>query len=235
MKITSVNNQLIKDITKLHQKKYRDKEGLFLLEGYHLYEEALKFGNIKYVFSKDDSIKGSNVIYVDNKVMEKLAQTKHNQGVLVVCEKVINNNVTDKVLILEKIQDPGNLGTLLRSALAFGFQTVVLDHTVDLYNDKVIRSTQGNLFRLNILEMGTNDFMSLYPDYHVIGTAMQGDSLSEIKTNHKVAIILGNEGNGVSKEVLDKANQIVTIKTEIESLNVAVAGSIIMHSISQNN
>jgi len=235
MKITSVNNQLVKDITKLHQKKYRDKEGLFLLEGYHLYEEAMKFGKIKTIFTMDESIVGPNVIYVDEKVMEKLTETKNNQGILVVCEKVINSELTDRVLILEKIQDPGNLGTLLRSALAFGFKTVVLDQTVDLYNDKVIRSTQGNLFRLNLIEMSTLDFISFYPDYHVVGTAMKGIELKEMKKAPKIALILGNEGNGVSEEILKKANEVVTIKTEIESLNVAVAGGIMMHYISCNN
>jgi TrmH family RNA methyltransferase len=234
MKITSVNNQLVKDITKLHQKKYRDKEGLFLLEGYHLYEEAMKFGKIKYIFTKDEEIKGPNVIYVDDKVMEKLTQTKNNQGILVVCEKMLQGELGDYVLILEKVQDPGNLGTLLRSALAFGFNSVVLDDTVDLYNDKVIRSTQGNLFRLNIVEMSSSQFMEMYPEYQVIGTAMKGSLLEEVEVQNKLAVVLGNEGSGVSEKVLNNADNVVTIKTNIESLNVAVAGSIIMHYISNN-
>jgi len=234
MKITSVNNQLVKDTVKLHQKKYRDKTGLFVLEGYHMYEEAMRYGDVQYVFTIDESIKGSNVYYVDDKVMEKLAQTKSSQGVLTVCHKVQKHNVSKRVLILEKIQDPGNLGTLLRSALAFGFDTVVLDNSVDLYNDKVIRSTQGHLFRLNILEMQTMDFIEEYPAYKVYATAMKGSSLTEILPQEPLAIILGNEGSGVSNEVFKKVDETISIKTNIESLNVAVAGSIIMHFISNN-
>ncbi len=233
MKISSVNNQLIKDTVKLHNKKYRDLENQFITEGYHLYEEAVKYGNIKTVFTIDETIVGDKVIYVTLPVLEKLSQTKKPQGILCVCEKVKNNEVTDKVLILERIQDPGNLGTLLRSALGFGFNTVVLDNTCDLYNDKVIRSTQGNLFKLNIIEKNTIEFMIQNPDYKYYGTSMNGVELSKIEYDKKLALILGNEGSGISKEVLSLTSENITIKTNVESLNVGVAGSIIMHHISR--
>ena len=149
MEITSVNNQLIRDMAKLHQKKYRDELGLFLIEGFHLYEEALKMDVIKTIFTTDDIIQGHNVIHVSQSVLEKLAKTNNPQKIICVCEKFKRENVYDRVLILEGIQDPGNLGTLLRSALAFDFKTIILDKTVDIYNDKVIRSTQGAMFKLN--------------------------------------------------------------------------------------
>ena len=231
MKISSVNNQLIKDTVKLHKKKYRDDQSLFLIEGYHLFEEAKKFGVVKTVFTTDGSIQGSEVIHVTEPMLEKLAQTKTPQGVLCVCNKLVNKTMTEKVLILEQIQDPGNLGTLLRSALGFGFKTVILDNTVDLYNDKVIRSTQGNIFRLNIIEMNTIDFIKSNPQYIVYGTSMDGVALSEIEDNEYIALVLGNEGSGVSKRVLRETYKNVSIKTSIESLNVGVAGSIIMHHI----
>ena len=232
MEITSVNNKLVKEITKLHQKKYRDETNLFLLEGYHLYEEAVNNGDIKYVFTTDKSVSGDNVFFVTTPVMEKLTQTKKPQGILTVCHKLNKNEITDKVLILEKVQDPGNLGTLLRSALGFGFNTVILDNTCDLYNDKVIRSTQGNIFKLNIIEMDTIEFIKNHP-HKVFGTSMVGESLDSIEIDGQLALVLGNEGSGVSKEVLNSTYKNVTIKTNIESLNVGVAGSIIMHHISK--
>lgn len=230
MRITSINNQLIKDTVKLHQKKHRDKTGLFLVEGYHLYEEALKSSDIETIFTTDDSITGINVISVTQQVLEKLSQTKNPQPVLTVCKKVYKRELSDKLLILQEIQDPGNLGTLMRSALAFGFKTIVLDNTVDIYNDKVLRSTQGAVFKLNIIESNTIDFMEKYPEYTYFGTEMFGTDLHEISTPKNIGIILGNEGSGVSQKVLENTTQNITIKMqETESLNVGVAGSIIMH------
>lgn len=234
MVITSVNNQLIRDMSKLHQKKHRDDLGLFLIEGYHLYEEALKMDVIKTIFTTDEIMQGHNVIHVSQSVLEKLAKTNNPQKIVCVCEKLKREQVYDKVLILEEVQDPGNLGTLLRSALAFNFKTVVLDNTVDIYNDKVIRSTQGAMFKLNFIEMNTLDFMSLHRDYEYIGTSLKGDSLETIGDPKKIALILGNEGNGVSLDVLKNINKNITIKiNEVESLNVGVAGSIIMHHVNR--
>ncbi len=230
MRITSINNQLIKDTTKLHQKKHRDKTGHFLVEGFHLYEEALKSGNIETIFTTDESIAGDNVVTVTQQVLEKLTQTKNPQPILTICKKIYNRELSDKILILEEVQDPGNLGTLMRSALAFGFNTIVLDNTVDIYNDKVLRSTQGAIFNISIIESNTLDFMENNRDYVYYGTEMFGTDLLTISKQNKVAIILGNEGSGLSKKVLEKTTQNITIKMqETESLNVGVAGSIIMH------
>ena len=230
MRITSINNQLIKDTTKLHQKKHRDKTGLFLVEGYHLYEEALKSSDIETIFTTDETITGDNVVIVTPQVLEKLAQTRNPQAVLTVCKKVYKRELSDKILILEEIQDPGNLGTLMRSALAFGFKTIVLDNTVDIYNDKVLRSTQGAIFKLNIIESNTVEFMEKHPDYTFYGTEMFGSDLLGVSKPKKVAIILGNEGSGLSQKVLENTTRNITIKMkETESLNVGVAGSIIMH------
>ncbi len=235
MEIASVNNSLVKEAVKLHLKKYRDSSGLFLIEGYHLYEEASKFGNIEHIFTIDKSIKGDNVHYVTEIILEKIAKTKTPQKVICVCHKIKKEKITERVLILEGIQDPGNLGTLMRSALAFDFKTIILDNTVDMYNDKVIRSTQGAMFNLNIIEMKTLDFIKNYPLYSVYGTSVNCLSLNVIKQNKYVGIILGNEGQGVSEKLLLKTVGNVWIKTStVESLNVGVAGSIIMHHVNNN-
>jgi len=232
MEITSLNNNIIKDAAKLHQKKYRDMHNLFLIEGEHLYEEAIKFGIIKHVFTVDRSLTGENVFHVTNQIIDKISKTKTPQKVVCVCHKVDNKEILDRVLILREIQDPGNLGTLLRSALAFGFKTIILDNSVDLYNDKVIRSTQGTLFNLNIIEMSISDFMQKNPNHLVFGTSLNGTPLNKIDFPEKLAIILGNEGSGLSSDILEKTHQNISIKTsDVNSLNVGVAGSIIMHQI----
>jgi len=230
MLITSVQNNLIKQIVKLHQKKYRDEQGLFVVEGYHLYEEARKMGNIKYVFTSDQSIVGEDVIYVSLIVLEKLAQTKHPQGVLTVCHKLSAREVKGHVLLLDRVQDPGNVGTLMRSALAFGFQTIVLEQSVDVYNDKVLRSTQGAIFKLNIIEQNILDFMTEHNEYTYYGTSMNGTKLQSLTIDGNIGLILGNEGAGVSEEILSLTTKNITIPMqETESLNVSVAGSIIMY------
>jgi TrmH family RNA methyltransferase len=232
MQITSVQNETIKFYSKLHQKKYRKKEGLFLVEGYHLYEEAKKAGVIKKIFTTDENITGEEVVYVSEKVFSKLAGTIHPQGVVCVCEIKEDQTITNSVLLLDHLQDPGNVGTLLRSALAFGFETVILDETVDLYNDKVLRSTQGAIFKLHIHFQTINEFMDNHPDYTYYGTAMNGKNLKEIEPSLKTAIILGNEGNGVEKNLLDRVDEVITIPmNQTESLNVGVAGSIIMYHL----
>lgn len=236
MEITSVNNQLIKDTAKLHQKKYRDELGLFLIEGFHLYEEALKMDVIKTIFTTDEIIQGHNVIHVSQVVLEKLAKTNNPKNIICICKKLKREKIYDRVLILEGIQDPGNLGTLLRSALAFDFKTIILDNTVDMYNDKVIRSTQGAMFKLNIIEMNTLDFMNLNRNFIFVGTSQNGEPLESFRATQRVALILGNEGNGLSLDVLKNTNKNLTIKiNEVESLNVGVAGSIIMYHINRNN
>lgn len=232
MEITSVQNKVIKDMTKLHQKKYRDETGLFLVEGYHLYEEAKKVGNIHQVFTTDKSITDESAIYVTDIVLQKLANAKNPQGVVTVCTKIQPQEPGDKILLLDRIQDPGNLGTLLRSALAFGFTTIVLDNTVDVYNDKVLRSTQGAIFKLNIIHAKILDFIDQYDWILFYGTAMAGVPIKMFSTMPPFGIILGNEGSGVSAEILRKTSSNITIPMlETESLNVGVAGSIIMYEL----
>jgi TrmH family RNA methyltransferase len=234
MEITSVNNQLIKETVKLHKRKYREDRQVFIVEGYHLYEEANKVNLVRQVFTTDRSIIGNNVVYVTDIVLGKLSQMKTPQSIVAVCNKPNNKELTDRVLILEKLQDPGNVGTLIRSALAFGFKTIVLDSTVDIYNDKVIRSTQGAMFKLNFIEMSALEFIKTHRDYNIFGTSLDGEEIDNVVFSGKIALVLGNEGNGISNEVLANTNRNVTIKTnEVESLNVGVAGSIVMHEVSK--
>ncbi len=229
--ITSLQNSLIKDIAKLNQKKYRHITNTFIIEGEHLLEEALKHQIIKTIITTEKHPKYKDALIVSESVMKKLTSTHHLPTVIAVCNMVSKKHLSDRVLILEHIQDPGNLGTLLRSALAFGFTTVVLDDSVDLYNPKVLRSTQGALFHLSFLTMSARAFKDKYPEYTLIATAVHSKTTTK-KPKGKYALILGNEGSGIQAETLAISDATITIPiTNMESLNVAVAGSIIMYQL----
>lgn len=238
--ISSVNNSFIKEVNSLKIKKYRDKLHLFLVEGYHLVEEAIKKGIVKTLIIIDDSdeIEGIETIKVSLEVMNKISDTKNSQNIIALCHKLQEiEDYKSNYLLLDRLQDPGNIGTLIRSALAFGFNNIVLsDGGVDLYNEKLIRASQGMLFHVNIitkpLNLMINDLKT--NGYKILGTSVNGNKyISNYDT--KIALILGNEGSGVSDEVNDMCDEYLTIETStsVESLNVAVAGSIIMHDLSR--
>ena len=136
--------------------------------------------------------------------------------------------------MLDNIQDPGNIGTLIRSALAFGFKSIVAKNSVDFYNDKVIRSSQGALFRVGLFNDDLVEFIRNNDDYRYLATDLNTDNyLENIEVfEGKIALILGNEGMGVSQEVLNEVSERIKIRIkDVESLNVGVAGSIIMYEI----
>lgn len=231
--ITSIQNELIKETIKLKQKKYRLERNLFLVEGYHMVEEAFHLGLIQTIFYVQDCpYPFPNQVQVTSDVMKKLSDVETPQGIIAVCEKPRTNKDSKRVLLLDHIQDPGNLGTLFRSAVAFGFHTVILDECVDPFNPKVIRATQGALFKLQIEESSISSFISNHPNWTIIGTDLKTDvtleNYHELPT--LLALVLGNEGNGVDPSILAKTTQNIKITMQnTESLNVSVAGSILMH------
>lgn len=241
MLYSSIDNKKIKDIKKLNQKKYREQSKFFLVEGEHLVLEALKAGYLEYAIIEDgyDFNINHNNIYVTDKVMKFISELEHNQHIMGVCKMIDNNSkLGNKVLILDDIQDPGNLGTIIRSSVAFSFDTIVLSkNTVDLYNDKVIRATQGLLFNINILVCDIIDFIDgIKGEYDIIGTRVDnGEDISKIEHKDKIALIMGNEGRGVSTEVLSLCNKYAHIKMndKCESLNVGVATSIMLYELSK--
>ncbi len=230
--ITSLTNEKVKDLIKLNKSKYRNERNLFIVEGEHLVIEAKKLNLLVEVYTINEFIDG---ILVSENVMKKICNTNTVCPVIGVCKKVLSDNISNKVLILDRISDPGNLGTLLRSAKAFGFDTVFCsDNSVDYYNDKVIRSSQGAIFKLNLLNGNIIDFINKLKHTHVIyGTnVINGISLNEVEYNKTVAIVLGNEATGISEEVFNNINKNIYIDmNETESLNVGVCGSIIMHHL----
>ena len=165
--------------------------------------------------------------------MKKLTNQKSVVEVSAICEKLNKTDITDKVLILDNIQDPGNIGTLIRSAVSFNFNTIVMENCCDIYSSKVLRATQGAIFKLNIINAKIDNFISSLDGYKVYGTSLKnGVGLKTIEKAQKLAIILGNEGNGVRPELLDMTDKNIFIEiTNMESLNVGVAGGIIMYEL----
>lgn len=230
--INSIENPKIKFLLKLTKGKYRRIEQKFLVEGPHLVSEAQKAGLLIEAFSIEDK---PGYTRIDSKIMRSLCNTDTVVKEIGLCEFISKTDVCDHILILDGIQDPGNMGSIMRSACAFGFSTIFLgEGCVDIYNDKVIRSSQGAIFKLNFIAGDTVSFIKSLTDYKVYGTnVIRGISLESIPNEKKVAIILGNEGNGISKEVNELNLDNIFIKMQnTESLNVAIAASIIMYKFS---
>ena len=233
---TSTSNDFIKSIKKLNEKKYRDNQSLFLVEGEHLVLEAIKHNIAKYIIVRDDyDFDYDNKIVVNNKVMKYISNLDNPSGIVAVCNKINNTKIGSKILILDNIQDPGNLGTIIRSLVAFNFDTLVLsNNTVDLYNSKVIRATQGMLFKINVIITDIEEFINSLDGYKIIGTdVVNGENVKNFKKIEKFAIIVGNEGKGISSNIkkLCHDNIYIPISNDCESLNVGVAASIIMYEL----
>ena len=240
MLITSLNNEHIKEILKLKEKKYRDLSNTFLIEGRHLVLEAYREKKIVELILEQDELfpLDTNTLYVSSSVMKKLSDLSTPSNVMAVVEKLDEKPIGEKILILDNIQDPGNLGTIIRSAVAFNFDTIVLSpKTVDLYNPKVVRSTQGMMFHTNIIIREPVKFINELKKegYKIVGTKVtNGVDVRESKTYSHFALIIGNEGKGMSEELSELCDEYLYIKMndQCESLNAAVAASILMYEIS---
>jgi len=239
MIISSIQNDMIKDLVRLHDKKYRDLTNLFLVEGEHLVEEAIKNNSLKeiIILENNDYDTLLNKIYVSTLVITKLSEQKTIPIVMGICEKKKEMDISGNVLILDKVQDPGNLGTIIRSAVAFNINTIILSpDSVDLYNEKVIRSTEGLLFSINIITRPILEAINelKLKDYLVIGSVVSnGEKVSQMAS--KYALIVGNEGQGISEEVLDLCDKKITIEINpsVESLNVGIATGIILYELNR--
>ena len=241
MIIESVDNKKIKNLRKLKQKKYRDKEKLFLIEGIHLVLEAYKSGNLVEVILEENEEIDIQVetIYVTKEVLKSLSELETPYNIIGVCKFLEEKNIGSKVLILDDIQDPGNLGTIIRSSVAFNIDTIILsDKTVDLYNSKVIRATQGMNFHINIIRGNIKQYITkLKEENYVIYTTdvNDGKDIKSVNKSEKCAIIMGNEGRGVSSEIKNMADEkiYINMNENCESLNVAVATSIILYELNK--
>ncbi len=232
--ITSLTNDKIKELVKLNNAKTRKTSRRFLVEGPHLVSEAKNAGVLEMVITTDANIEG---LLVSEAVMKKLANTVNPVKVMGLCKMIEKAEISKRVLILDDIQDPTNLGTILRTAKAFGFNTVFAsNNTVDFYNDKVIRGSQGAIFKLNLISGDILTFINQLKETHkVYGTNVRnGIDVKDLSETNNMAVVLGNEGRGVKEEVLALCHKnLYIVLDNMESLNVSVAGAILMYELAK--
>ena len=236
LEILSKNNQKIKDACALKMKKVRSEKRLFLMEGIKNFDLALKYGKVKQVFTTIGlpKIKQDVEAYrVNDEVLRKLANSDNPEGIVFVCEQLEprkDKKDYHKIVYLDQINDPGNLGTILRTAVAFNYDAVILSKSsVDLYNEKVVAASKGSIFMIDAFYDDINNYVD---KYQIIASALDDAvSLETVKKPKDFILVLGNESHGVSEEVLKLADTVVKIdmNDDIDSLNVAVAGGILMN------
>ena len=238
MLITSLNNDKVKELVKLKDKKYRDSNNIFFVEGKDLIDEAYKNHLLIDLYLVDGTENIYNDIpctYITKEIMKKISDMESISNYFGICHKQKSKELGNKLLILDNIQDPGNLGTIIRSAVAFNFDTIVLSKdTVDVYNPKVLRSTKGMLFNINIIVKDLVSFMDTLNEYTIYGTDVEhGIDIKEEALPNKLAIVIGNEGKGISNEVKKKCKKFIYLKMDnkCESLNAGVSASIIMYEV----
>lgn len=248
--IESKDNKLYKTIKKLKEKKYRIKEGKFILEGFRIIEEAVKAKiDIEYIIITEDNLSNlkeaeylrdrseDKIILISENLFISLSSTENPQGILAIAKfKNIEENLNgDFYVVCDKVQDPGNLGTIIRTAHAAGVDGIILTKgTVDIYNEKTIRSTMGSIFYIPIY-YDDSEF-TIIKKLKDKGVALVTTSLQESKNffnenlKGKVMLAVGNEGNGISGELFNLADKKVKIPMPggAESLNVAIASAIIL-------
>ena len=242
MIITSLENEKVKGWYKLQRKKNRDLENLYIVEGDHLVIEADKAGVIEEIILLDGEEYNYDypVYYVTNDILNKISTMDTAPKIMAVCRKNGNNSIIGKrILVLDGVQDPGNLGTIIRSSLAFDVSTIVLlENSVDLYNPKVLRATQGMYNYINIVNKTFDDVYKYARDneINIYGTSVvngvDASTLEETERN-AYCLIMGNEGQGIRDEIFEKCDKNLYIKMndKVESLNVGVACSILLYEL----
>lgn len=233
--ITSKNNDKIKYVVSLKDNKNRKKEGKFIGEGKKSLELALHAGLVQEVYTYDTLLIDENIpqYLVNEEVMKKLSSSVNPEGVVFVANvPSFKKDKYNKILFLDSINDPGNLGTLTRTALAFGYDAVVTSSdSVSVYNEKALAACKGANYLIPVFQ----DELENYKDsYQIIVSTLKEESIDvkDVKLEEKYVLVLGNEAHGVSKKSEELANIFVKIPIEnINSLNVAVAGGILMYKI----
>lgn len=249
-RIESVSNPKVKEWKKLHTKKGRDQAKMFLVEGKHLVEEALKYHiEIEEILvserldvPREWDVSNVSITYVTEKVLKELSETETPQGIIAICKQseADKTHKFDTLLLVDRVQDPGNLGAIIRTADATGISAVIIgEGSADLYNGKTVRATQGSIFHLPIWKGDLMEWINICKQENitVYGTSLQGaKSYTSVESDKRFALIVGNEGAGVSKELLEhtKQNLFIPIYGKAESLNVVVATGILLYHLKAN-
>lgn len=248
--ISSVNNKTIKDLAKLNKKKYREDTGMYIIEGFHLIEEALQSGRkFQYLLGTDEALNkveeygvdlsSKSVILINKAITRHLSSTKNSQEIFMVLKidqpKEFPFNY-GKWVLLDNLADPGNVGTIIRTADAAGFDGVVLSpESVDLYNPKTQRAMQGSQFHIELIKQDLTSVITTLKSYDIpVYASMLDKSAKELPDFEKVpqlGLVIGNEAHGVSDFIAKLSDEklYIPIKGQAESLNAAVAAGIMIY------
>ncbi len=242
--ITSVKNKTVNEIKKLKQKKYRSQMGIFLAEGYRNVCDSMQKAVAEMLFVQEGFVEPippcENTYLVTKEVMQELSDTDTPQGIAAVFSIPKEEKISSgRILLLNGVSDPGNMGTILRTALAAGFTDIILDEKcADVYSPKVIRSAMSAVFSLNLIrKKSLEDDIAILKQqgYRVYAAALTEDAVSLYETDfsEKTALLFGSEANGIVPEllVLSDTTYIIPMAKEIESLNVAVAAGVSMYEL----
>lgn len=235
------SNNLIKEL----KKQKRESCSLLFLDNIKIIKDAFKAGvKPKYLLATNDKIELFKDIaasyLVDRKVIEQLSDSKTPQGVVCIIDYIQDSLLPpqNNFLVLDGLQDPGNVGALIRSACACGFNEIYLIDSVKINNSKLIRSSAGTIFLSKIYSCKREEFVKIVKDNHLylIKTDMQGENIFKSKFKNNIGLVIGNEGMGVSKELSGLCKQTISIPmlNNVESLNASISGSIIMYQISKD-
>lgn len=241
--IKSKENKYFKYIKKLKEKKYRDIEKLFIAEGEKLFLENTNYENLIIKESKYNYVKKkypfiNKYIVLSDELFNDISIQNNSQGILIIYKqkKLDIKNIIGDVIVLDEVQDPGNLGTIIRTIVATGYKNLILTkNSVDIYSPKVVRATMGGIFEINCIYKEKEEIIEflLNEKYNVITTCLDNESINykDIKLKDKNAYLFGNEGRGISKEFLDISNSkvFIPIYGNIESLNVSIALAVFLY------
>lgn len=256
--IKSKDNDKVKQTRLLLKSKARNKEKKFIIEGFRILTLAIECNcNLEYVFINEDfenkeehvkflrllESKNIKIYKTLNKIFNEMIDTEHTQGILGVLkykERNIVNNIDENnkfVLVLDRIQDPGNMGTIIRTADSAGVDGIILlKGCVDIYNPKVIRSTMGSIFNMNIINATQDEALEVLKDrgFSLVSSYLDTDNYYH-KTSYdgKVALVIGNEANGINDELIAQSDKLIKIPIygDAESLNAAISAAILMYEI----
>ncbi len=241
--ITSINNELVKETVKLQQKKYRDRENKFLLEGFKAIEEAFNAGvKIEYVFTTDEKRYAfvPNVIPASEAVLKKISTTDSAPDAVGVAVKKVYSaeylKDAKKVVLLENIKDLGNLGTILRTAVAFGADAVVLygKECADLYNPKCVRSSVGNLWKIPVVYIEDFSGLNVFERFEKVATLPRTTQyLKDFSIKEPALVMFGSEADGLSDELIRFATKEVKIEMadNVESLNLSISCAVVLYKL----
>jgi len=239
--ITSATNSKIKHLQKLiRDRKYRYNQGQFVVEGYRQLEGAAPLLELYHASDSrvpELDVDPASVHSVDQKIFNRLADTENPQGILAVCalEYESTLDVNKRYVLLDALQDPGNAGTIIRTAAAFGYDGVIFTNgCVDPFSPKVVRATMGAIFQCAIVLL---DDFALLKDHYVIAADLEGQDIESLQVNTPYILAIGSEARGLSPELRPWISQTVTIplhNSAVNSLNAAVAAGIAMHHLSRS-